>query len=125
MQRPDVQKLIDDALAQQRRQILDNTGFSRSLKLEQVKASVKSPADKRAVSYLADEEFDLNDLFSALDDIVTQDNNLLEVKANEEKFKGFATFCIGFANMRKRKNLKETEAYKVASRSQYGWLTEK
>ena len=27
--------------------------------------------------------------------------------------------------MRKRKNQKETEAYKVAAKSQYGWLTEK
>ena len=27
--------------------------------------------------------------------------------------------------MRMKKNQKETEAYKVAARSQYGWLTEK
>ena len=125
MQRPEVQKLIDEALARQRQQFLGNTEFNRNLRLEQIKASVKSPADKRAVSYLADEEFDWNDFFSALNDIVTQDNNLLEVKGNEERYHGFATFCVSFANMRKRKNLKESEAYKVASRSQYGWLTEK
>ena len=125
MQRPEVQKLVDEALARQRKQFLDNTEFSRNLRLEQVKASVKSPADKRAVSYLADEEFDWNDFFSALNDIVTKDNNLLEVKSNEERYYGFATFCVSFANMRKRKNLKESEAYKVANRSQYGWLTEK
>ena len=61
MQRPDVQKLVDEALARQRKQLLEYTGFSRNLRIEQIKASVKSPADKRAMAYLADEEFDWND----------------------------------------------------------------
>ena len=47
------------------------------------------------------------------------------MNSNEAKFKEFGEFCLRFANMRSRKNQKEVEAYKLANRSQYGWLTEK
>lgn len=47
------------------------------------------------------------------------------MNSNEEKFKEFGKFCLRFANMRSRKNSREIEAYKLANRSQYGWLAEK
>ena len=56
---------------------------------------------------------------------ITEDDQLLDVNNHREKFRNFGEFCLKFANMRSRKNSREVEAYQVANRSQYGWMTEK
>ena len=128
MNAEEVQKIVDKALADQQKRVIQqlqqSTLFNRNIKIEQLKASFKNPADKRAIGYLVDEEFDWRDFTNAMKDISEKDE-LLEVGSNGEKFKGFGEFCLRFANMRSRKNAKEIEAYKVANKSQYGWMTEK
>ena len=78
-----VRKIVNEALAAQQKlftqQIQQSTMFNRNIKIEQLKAEFKNPADKRAIGYLADEEFDWKDFINALSDI-TQDNKLLDVE---------------------------------------------
>ena len=124
----EVQEMVDKALAEQQRkyaqQFKQSTLFSRNIKVDQMKATFKNPADKRAIGYLVDEEFDWKDFRIALSEI-TEDDQLLDVNNHREKFRNFGEFCLKFANMRSRKNSREMEAYQVANRSQYGWMTEK
>ena len=119
-----VYKALADQTKQMTQMLVKLTSFNRNIKIEQLKATFKNPADKRAVDYLVDEEFDWRDFINALSDI-TQDNKLLDVENHSESFKEFGEFCIRFANMRHRKNTKEVEAYKLANRSQFSWMTEK
>ena len=123
-----VQWIVDQALAEQQKkfteQLKEMNAFQRKLKIEQMKASYKSPADKRAVGYLADEDFDWKDFSEALQ-AITENGELLDVGTHAQEFAKFGEFCFRFATMRSRKNLKESEAYKVANESRYGWMTEK
>ena len=123
-----VQWIVDKALAEQREkfteQFKEMNAFQRKMKIEQMKAGYKSPADKRAVGYLADEDFDWKDFSEALQ-AITENEKLLDVGTHAQEFAKFGKFCLRFANMRSRKNLKELEAYKVANESRYGWMTEK
>ena len=120
---------VDAELAKQRKALMQemrmSDAFNRSLKIEQTKAMFKNPADKRGIGYLIDEEFDWKDFSKALANVSNGKDEMIDVGTNQEKFKEFVEFCITFGNMRERKNSKEIEAYKVANKSQYGWLTEK
>ena len=117
-----------DAMAEQQKKMkreLDRTNeFAKNLMVEQAKGEVKSPADKRAVGYLVEEQYDIKELVSALKEVVV-DNKVLDVEGNQEKFKQVVEACLIVANKRERKNNKEREAYKIASRSPLGWLAEK
>ena len=123
-----VQWIVDKALAKQQKQFAEQFKemhvFRRKMQIEQRKASYKSPADKRAVGYLADEEFDWKDFSDALQ-AITENDELLDVGTHAQEFARFGEFCLRFANMRSRKNQKELEAYKAANKSPYGWMTEK
>ena len=95
-----VRKIVDEALAAQQKmfiqQVQQSTMFNRTIKVEQMKAKFKNPADKRAIGYLADEEFDWKDFGNAMA-AITADDQLLPVQENLEKFKGFGEFCLKFA----------------------------
>ena len=123
-----VQWIVDKALAEQQKQFTEQfkeiSVFQRKMKIDQMKASYKSPADKRAVGYLAEEEFDWKDFSDALQ-AITENDELLDVRTHAQEFARFGKFCLKFTNMRWRKNQKELEAYKVANKSPYGWMTEK
>lgn len=68
-----VKAIVDQALAEQQKkltlQFQQSTYFNRTIKIEQLKASFKNPADKRAIGYLVDEEFDWKDFTNALEAI--------------------------------------------------------
>ena len=95
-----VRKIVNEALAAQQKlftqQIQQSTMFNRNIKIEQLKAEFKNPADKRAIGYLADEEFDWRDFRNAMTSI-TADDKLLPVQENVEKFAAFGEFCLKFA----------------------------
>ena len=119
-----IQQLVDKAVEEDRAKQSDTIRFGREMLIEQTKAKFRSPADKRGMGYLMDEEFDIKDLIAKLEK-VTENNSLIGVADNEEKFKEFGEFVLRYTNMRSRKNAKEIEAYHVANNSQYGWSTEK
>ena len=86
-------------IAQQKlftQQIQQSTMFNRNIKIEQLKAEFKNPADKRAIGYLADEEFDWKDFNNAMKSITANDQ-LLPVQEHVEQFKAFGEFCLKFA----------------------------
>ena len=95
-----VRKIVDEALAAQQKmfiqQVQQSTMFNRTIKVEQMKSKFKNPADKRAIGYLADEEFDWNDFRNAMT-AITADDQLLPVQENVEKFAAFGEFCLKFA----------------------------
>ena len=68
-----VKAIVDQALAEQQKiltkQFQQSTSFNRNIKVEQLKASFKNPADKRAIGYLVDEEFDWKDFTNTLEAI--------------------------------------------------------
>ena len=98
-----IRKIVNEALAAQQKlftqQIQQSTMFNRNIKIEQLKAEFKNPADKRAIGYLADEEFDWKDFRNAMTAItvITVDDQLLPVQENVEKFAAFGEFCLKFA----------------------------
>ena len=73
MNEAQVKAIVDQALAEQQKkltqQFQQSTYFNRNIKVEQLKASFKNPADKRAIGYLVDEEFDYKDFTNALEAI--------------------------------------------------------
>ena len=120
-----VQKMIQKAVEEERKVQANNLRFSREMMIEQAKSKFKAPADKRAIGYLMEEEFDLKELIDGLGWVVGENNTLLAVEGNADAYKKFAQLALTSVNMRARKNGKEIEAYHVANNSQYGWSTEK
>ena len=120
-----VQKMIQKAVEEERKVQANNLRFSREMMIEQAKSKFKAPADKRAIGYLMEEEFDLKDLLGGLGWVIEEDETLLAPEDNADAYKKFAWLVLNSVNMRCRKNGKEIEAYHVANNSQYGWSTEK
>ena len=124
-QEAQVQKMIQKAVEDERKKQADNLRFGREMMIEQAKSKFKAPADKRAIGYLMEEEFDLKELLAGLCLVTGEDDNLLAVAENVDSYRKFAELAVISINMRCRKNGKEIEAYHVANNSQYGWSTEK
>ena len=99
--------------------------LTRHLRVDQKKAAFKNASDKRAVGFLYEAKFDMEDFLSSLKKVLDEDDKLLDVKDNAENVKNFLEFCTGFGNMFNRKLNKEIEAYEVAKTSKFGWLAEK
>ena len=81
-----LQWIVNKALAKQQKQfteqIKEMNTFQQKLEIEQGKASFKTLADKRAIVYLVDEEFDFNDAMKS----ITVDNKLLPIQGNKAQF---------------------------------------
>ena len=100
-----LQWIVNKALAKQQKQfteqIKEMNTFQQKLEIEQGKASFKTLADKRAIVYLVDEEFDFNDAMKS----ITVDNKLLPIQGKKAQFWEFGKFCLHFASMRSRKEV--------------------
>ena len=118
-----VKALVTMELEQQKDQ--KGIELSRKLRVDQKKAGFKNAADKRAVGFLYDLKFDVEDFFLNYKKVLNQDEQLLDVAENAEEVKKFLEFAEKFGNMLNRKITKEVEAYQVAKSSRYGWLAEK
>ena len=97
----------------------------RQLEIGQEVKKYKTPAAKRAVSFLLESKNDWNDCFDEFKSLVGDDGNLISLDENKDKVESFLKFFARFSNMRTRKNKHELESYKIANSSVYGWLTEK
>jgi len=100
--------------------------WSRDLKITQEKAKYKSPADKKAVEYLIEEDFDLRELYSTVSAVTPDDNSLPVVTAgNCRLVEATLQGVVSHLQMRMRKRKAEEEGYKIARESTFGWKTEK
>ena len=102
------------------------TQSARKIQIKQEVYKCKSAGDKRSLSHLLDEQYDLEDFKDELVKIVDEDKDSFEItNENKNKVQSFVKFSIDFANMRSRKNKKEQEDYRIATNSKAGWATTK
>ena len=91
----------------------------RQLKIGQEVKKYKTPAAKRAVSFLLESKNDWNDWNDCFDEfksLVGDDGNLISLDENKDKVESFLRFFVKFSNMRTRKCKKELESYEIANR---------
>ena len=97
--------------------------LARKLKIDTEKAKYEKPQDKRAVGFLMDSKYDVEDLMENIRGLFNEEGALLgDNTAAKDKA---LEFLAGWGDMRNKKLSKEREAYEIANRSRYGWLTEK
>ena len=97
--------------------------LARKLKIDTEKAKYEKPQDKRAVGFLMDSKYDVEDLMENIRGLFNEEGALLgDNTAAKDKA---LEFLVGWGDMRNKKLSKEREAYEIANRSRYGWLTEK
>jgi len=100
--------------------------WSRDLRINQEKAKYKAPADKKAVEYLVEEDFDLRELYSLVSSVTPDDNTLPVVTAaNCRLVEATLQGVVSHLQMRMRKRKCEEESYRIARESTFGWKTEK
>ena len=99
--------------------------LTRKLRIDQKKAAFKQPGDKRAVGFLQDIKFDIEDFWTNFKRVLDEEDKVKDVVGNAENVKKFLDYCTGFGNMMNRKINKEMEGYEVAKFSKYGWVAEK
>jgi len=103
-----------------------NERWAKDLKINQEMVKYKSPADKKAVKYLMEEQFDLKELHSTLKTITPDDNSQPIITANNcQLVEATIKFVVDHLQMRLRKRSLEEESYRIARESTFGWMTEK
>ena len=130
MSKEEVQALIEEnnkLKDDQMRQILEASRadklLARKLKIDTEKTKYEKPQDKRAVGFLTDSKYDVEDLMDAIRGLFNEEGELLDgnIAAKDKAL----SFLVGWGDMRSKKLSKELEAYAISNRSRYGWLTEK
>ena len=99
--------------------------LSRKMLIDQQKLKFKSPADKRAVSFMLDIQFDVEDHYEAFKKLLDDEGNLKDIVGNKAAVEGFLKQVPTFGNKMHRKLSRELEAYNLANSSRFGWATEK
>ena len=99
--------------------------LSRKMLIDQQKLKYKSPADKRAVAFMLDIQFDVEDHHEAFKKLLDAEGNLKDITANKAAVEEFLKLVPTFGNKMHRKISRELEAYNLANSSRFGWATEK
>ena len=98
----------------------------RQLEIGQKVKKFKSPASKRAVSFLLESKNDWEDCLSEFKPLLGENDelDLNSLDENKDKVESFLKFFDEFRKMKIRKEKKELESYEIANRSPFGWVTE-
>ena len=99
--------------------------MSRKTSIEIRKSKFKEPQDKRAVGFISDLHYDIEDFEANYKELLDDNEELLDFNDNKEKVTTFLKSCVVFGAKLKKKLENEYEAYKVANNSGLGWKTEK
>ena len=99
--------------------------MSRKTAIEIRKSKFKEPQDKRAVGFISDLHYDIEDFEASYKELLDDNEELLDFNDNKEKVSMFLKSCVVFGAKLKKKLEREYEAYKVANNSGLGWKTEK
>ena len=96
------------------------------MKIIQEQSKFKSPGDRKAISYLLEEQFDLKELYDAFTLITPANNSAPVVSAtNVQLIEKTLGATVSFLQKRIRLRKVEEESYRVARDSTFGWKTEK
>ena len=100
-------------------------GILKQNKIVQEVKKFKSPAAKKAMSFLLDTKDDWDDCMKQFELLLDGDGNLIPLEEdNKDKVDAFLKFIVQFGNKRVRKTKREMESYEIANSSAHGWLTE-
>ena len=99
--------------------------LTRKLRIDQEESKFRQPADKRAIGFIMDLQYDMKDFMQSYTKLFTEGEELKPVANNVEAIEAFVKKCSSFGNKINRKLAKEMEAYNVANTSRYGWAAEK
>ena len=115
--------------AKQKEEMKEYVAMSRKASIEIKKREFHRTEDKRAVGFICDINYDLEDFFSKTKELLTnvgdEDNEpqVVDVAANREKVTDFIKYCVAYGAKLSKKYNREFESYKVANNSRGGWTT--
>ena len=116
--------------AKQKEEMKEYIAMSRKASIEIKKREFHRPEDKRAVGFICDVNYDLEDFFAKTKEMLTNvganDGNepqVIDVAANPEKVTEFIKYCVGYGDKLSKKYNREFESYQVANSSRGGWKT--
>ena len=126
----EAEQMIDEALLRQRllfeKEQKERLQLSRRMEMQEELREFNGPADRRAVRFIKDSQFDMIDFKEQLAKVLQEDGQTVkEGDAGKESIQSFMVFLQSWIKMRKRKSAAELEAYNVAKRAIGGWETEK
>ena len=99
--------------------------LARKLRIDQEKLKYRNPADKRAIGFMLDIQYDFHDFHESFKSLLDAEDKLKSVADNVGLVESFLKHCATFGNKVNRKLEKEFELYRVANSSRYGWSAEK
>ena len=110
---------------EQKKTLEKEIGILKQNKIVQEVKKFKSPAAKKAMSFLLDTKDDWDDCMKQFELLLDGDGNLIPLEEdNKDKVDAFLKFIVQFGNKRVRKTKREMESYEIANSSAHGWLTE-
>ena len=105
--------------------------MSRKASIEIRKREFSRPEDKRAVGFISDINYDLEDFFTKVKELlvnvdnIKEDPEVVDVTENKDKVTSFIKYCVKYGAKMSRKYNREFEDYQVANNSRGGWGTAK
>ena len=106
-----VNSFLEKQREEQKKTLEKEMGILKQNKMVQEVKKFKSPAAKKAMSFLL---------------LLDGDGNLISLeKENKDEVDAFLKFFVQFGNQRVRKTKREIESYEIANSSAHGWLTER
>ena len=115
--------------AKQREEMKEYIAMSRKASIEIKKREFHREEDRRAVGFICDVNYDLEDFFSKTKELLTNvgdpdnDPEVIDVTENKEKVTDFIKYCVAFGAKTSKKYNREFESYRVANSSRGGWAT--
>ena len=118
--------LLEKYRREQREKEREQLNNLRELEIGQKVKKFKSPASKRAVSFLLESKNDWEDCLTEFKPLLGEDDklDLNSLDEKKDKVESFLKFFNEFRKMKTRKEKKELESYEIANRSPFGWVTE-
>ena len=120
-----VNNFLEKQREEQKKTLEKEMGILKQNKIVQEVRKFKSPAAKKAISFLLETKNDWDDCLKLLGPLLDGDGNLIPLEEeNKDKVDAFLKSFVQFGNKRVRKTKREIESYEIANSSAHGWLTE-
>ena len=120
-----VEKLLEKQQEEQKKTLEKEMEILKQNQIFQEVKKFKSPASKKAMSFMLDTKNDWEDCLKQFATLLDGDGNLMPLdEDNKDKVDAFLKFFVQFGNKRVRKTKREIESYAIANSSAHGWLTE-
>ena len=120
-----VNNFLEKQREEQKKTLEKEMGILKQNKIVQEVKKFKSPAAKKAISFLLETKNDWDDCLKLLGPLLDGDGNLIPLEEeNKDKVDAFLKSFVQFGNKRVRKTKREIESYEIANSSAHGWLTE-